>query len=305
MITPSRLVVSTESRLFVIRHLCSRLMRKLTGQKRPSSTPYLSGDSFRSLADHVFDEVGEGAPVPAIGQGEVVFVAGSEMEKFFKFIHPKITTPYVLLTHNSDANITAKDASYIDQKIIRWFAQNVTIKHPKITPIPIGLENLHFYQNGVTTFFTNIRRQLPEKAAKIFYHFKVRTNPRERQTALDSIKDHPLTETLENKLPPRLYLRSLSSCMFVVSPPGNGVDCHRTWEALYLGVVPIVKRSAGMEYFKTLGLPILIIDDWRELETWDENKLRQIYTQMTKEADWRPLFMDYWEKEIRKTCASN
>ena len=30
---------------------------------------------------------------------------------------------------------------------------------------------------------------------------------------------------------------------FVASPSGNGLDCHRTWEALLLRSIPIVKVS--------------------------------------------------------------
>ena len=28
---------------------------------------------------------------------------------------------------------------------------------------------------------------------------------------------------------------------FGVSPRGNGLDCHRTWEMLYFGMIPIVE----------------------------------------------------------------
>jgi hypothetical protein len=49
---------------------------------------------------------------------------------------------------------------------------------------------------------------------------------------------------------------------FVVSPPGNGYDCHRTWEAIYLGAVPIVLK----EYwpFQKYRLPVLVVDTWEE-----------------------------------------
>ena len=30
---------------------------------------------------------------------------------------------------------------------------------------------------------------------------------------------------------------------FVLSPPGNGFDCHRTYESILLGAVPIVVRD--------------------------------------------------------------
>jgi hypothetical protein len=52
----------------------------------------------------------------------------------------------------------------------------------------------------------------------------------------------------------------LSNSQFVLSPPGNGADCHRTWEAIYLGAIPIVHKDFWP--FNNLELPVLVIDDW-------------------------------------------
>jgi hypothetical protein len=49
----------------------------------------------------------------------------------------------------------------------------------------------------------------------------------------------------------------------VVSPHGNGLDCHRTWESLVLGNIVIVKRSSLDPLYE--GLPVVIVDDWREI----------------------------------------
>ncbi len=38
---------------------------------------------------------------------------------------------------------------------------------------------------------------------------------------------------------PKVYARNCQYS-FWLSPRGNGIDCHRTWEALYLDVIPIV-----------------------------------------------------------------
>jgi hypothetical protein len=51
--------------------------------------------------------------------------------------------------------------------------------------------------------------------------------------------------------------------MFVISPPGNGIDCHRIWEALYLRTVPVVKYHESFSQFK--HLPILFVNNWDEV----------------------------------------
>ena len=50
---------------------------------------------------------------------------------------------------------------------------------------------------------------------------------------------------------------------FVVSPRGHGYDCHRTWEALALGCIPIVKHSPIDHVFD--HLPVLIVREWSDV----------------------------------------
>jgi hypothetical protein len=50
---------------------------------------------------------------------------------------------------------------------------------------------------------------------------------------------------------------------YVLSPPGNGPDCHRTWEALYLGATPIVHRKSWP--FLDYDIPVLVIDSWDKI----------------------------------------
>ena len=78
--------------------------------------------------------------------------------------------------------------------------------------------------------------------------------------------------------------------MFVLCPRGNGYDCHRTWEALLMGAIPIVKSSSMDPLFK--NLPVLIVNDFKEL---DDEFLQKKYEEIrSKPFDKRKLTMDYW-----------
>jgi len=98
--------------------------------------------------------------------------------------------------------------------------------------------------------------------------------------------------------PPR-YLKALAGHRFVASPEGNGLDCHRTWEALYLGTIPIVLHSRAMEYFRDLGLPILLIDNWPELANYDEVTLEKKYQELIARKNDSALSLDYWSEQIK------
>lgn len=264
---------------------------------RPTSYPYLSGDTFRNYADHIH-EVGRNLNPNRIVKNDIVFVESPRLREYFETIHPQITEPYILITHNGDQNITAEYTHYISDTIIHWFAQNCGVVHPKISPLPIGLENKWHYLHGIPSSYTTLRAIQPQKALRILYKFNVRTNPTEREAALLSLTKNPLASTYADWRESFSYLTTLQNHAFVASPPGNGEDCIRTWESMYLKTVPILKRSILAEYFQSLGLPIHIIDSWQTLESLTESDLQEIYATMQGKWDSSALWADFWITQI-------
>ena len=82
----------------------------------------------------------------------------------------------------------------------------------------------------------------------------------------------------------------------MVSPEGGGMDCHRTWEALALGCIPVVKRSAFSDLFQ--NLPVLIVDDWSDINPQMLGNALALYasTPFNKQE----LTMLYWADKISK-----
>jgi len=281
------------------------LKMKITGDVRPSSEPYISSDTFRAHSDYIFDEVGENTPVPNIKKADIVFLSSiphDNIDKYFKYIHPRIINPYILITHNGIKPVDASSIRHIDEKIIHWYGKNVLIDHPKITPIPLGLENLWKYGTGIPSMFNKLRKNLKktERKNEIVYKFKIATNPTERQKAYDYLQKHPFAEEIETKLSPFRYFQRIMQYKFTASPPGAGEECHRTWEALYLGTIPIVPHSVATDYFEKLGLPIWNIDDWGELDDLAEKDLGNKYNEIMSKADFSPLWFDYWWNKIKQ-----
>lgn len=264
----------------------------------PSSAPYLSGDTFRSFATRIFDER-EQCSAEDILEGDVVFVGLRRLDLFFTSIFPRIQSHFVLLSHNGDEGITKSYKKYADDsKIIRWFSQNVLFEHPKLIPIPIGLENLDYYNHGITSIFDVLRTKKVSKESKILYGFSLSTNPKKRGIAQRVLQTLPRAAALPDRLNSKQYLQELVRYQFVASPPGNGEDCIRTWEALYLGVIPIVESSVLTRYFYALGIPLFLIDSWTDLEGYNEKDLALIHENLLKKARIDRLTSEFWRKMI-------
>ena len=75
--------------------------------------------------------------------------------------------------------------------------------------------------------------------------------------------DVRLTPEKSGRMNVRRYLMMLGQHRYVLSPRGNGLDAHRTWEALLVGAIPIVRSSALNPLYERL--PILVIHRWEDV----------------------------------------
>ena len=193
----------------------------------------------------------------------LVFIKTEYVADFFRYIN--IEESFSVITHNSDIAINENFLPFIDnEKVEKWYGQNIDIEHPKVNSVPIGLANPK-WAHGNPEVFQKVQEELINgeiKKDKLFYvNFDIYTNLGERQKCLSESGLE-----LEPKLDFESYLREMARSYFVVSPDGNGIDCHKNWEALYLNSIPIVSRGINTNYFKEKGLPFLIVNEWSELK---------------------------------------
>jgi hypothetical protein len=193
-------------------------------------------------------------------------------------------------------------------KIIRWFAQNLNYKHSKISHLPIGLD---YHTLAESTNHAWGSRQTPLEQERILLKLRASSNPfYERQLkcyttfhfCLDRGDREEAYRVLDCSLvdyEPEPVDRLTSwekqvEYAFVVSPEGNGKDCHRTWEALALGCIPIVKSSFLNPLFEQL--PVLIVNEWSEVT--EELLERTVESFRNQNFDYQRLTLRYWMEKI-------
>lgn len=275
---------------------------------RSSSYPFISGDTFRAIANHILDETNQSLDPNTVQPYDIIFLKTDYAPSFFQIMHPKITNPYILITHNSDLSpifLLSGNCSWMrtdlsayldDPKLVAWFAQNIDYRHPKLKPIPIGLANSRWPHGNVELFLQAIQHipPLELRVPKIYLNFLVENNPTERQRALDILADLSFSHHAKFK-PPAQYLQEMKCYRYIVNPPGNGFDCHRIWEALLMGCIPIIKHSCLDPLYA--DLPVIFVNDWAEInEYFLEQKYREL-SQKTYSPE--KIYADYWINAIR------
>jgi hypothetical protein len=211
----------------------------------------------------------------------------------------------VIVTGYSDFPIGISELDILEQPALKkWFANNIDMHHPKLVAVPLGLPNeVDFPVYGNTRRLHKVA-QTPKSVRNLVYmNFKIETYPRERRHVCNLFKDQSwvttgtldLTEDGHQK-----YLEDIHNHKFCLCPRGNGVDTHRMWEAMYLGSIPICKRSTTLEQFSGL-LPILFIDDWSDIHP---EYLEQVYENfLAREWNIDTMLMSYWKPVL--SCTFN
>lgn len=287
---------------YVVQTTCPHATIPLNPAHRQSSYPYISGDAFREICDFIIDETKIPFNPRAVQDGDTIFLNGDHLDYFFTTIHPKIQTHYILITHNSDYDIPGKFATYLDDETLAgWFGQNVVLAHPKIHPLPIGLANM-YWKHGNPAIITRALNTFGDKHHRkslLYLNFSI-THPNRWQVYNLFLKKPFCTVyELKNKvehagLDPYKHLKHLAHHKFVLSPRGNGLDAHRTWEALLMGAIPIVERSASDSMYD--DLPVLIVDNWHDVTKNLLYESYEIFLDKTYNA--KKLYAPYWIEKI-------
>jgi len=233
---------------------------------------------------------------------------------FAKNILPKIGVPFVLVSGDSDLPINAsslKDSLNVlleSPLLVAWYAQNRDFDHPKLHSLPIGI-NLHNLWGNPLQWgggfilptlqelqIQNIAQNAPplaQRIPKIFCNWHFSIDRADRKACYEQI-DRSVCFFQPDPLPVDQTWQAQAQYQFVLSPHGAGLDCHRTWEALLLGCIPIVKQAKLNDLFK--DLPVIVVDDWKVIDAAFLTKaLAEI---QSKSFNTETLYMHYWKKRL-------
>ena len=249
---------------------------------------FMCGSYFKSLCKYSVQEYTDARnhqfcfKIHQDGDPSKIFCKTEYLDHFLQNF--RIEYPFDLLTHNSDINITSgnyDNAKTLQPNLRRWYAQNLNCNDEMMRVLPIGLANPK-WAHGDQSVFKKIQQENLNKNTILDVNFDIYTNLLERQKCLDLVG-----LPMRDRLPFDDHLRQIASSFFCISPNGNGLDCHRHWEAFYLKTVPIVTHSVFTEKLKDLGLPVVILKDWHDFKNL--NLTKELYDSTISDFDWSSL----------------
>ena len=260
---------------------------------------FINGITFQDIADFVFDLAGDTNTQNIFCSDGIIWCKPECLRRLFATIKNS-ERQYTLITHASDFCITHEYFNLKPPQIKKWFAQNVNFCHPDLIPLPIGFENDKGPYKGSYTDFEFLKKLMLKndlgeniKRDMIYVNFSVSTHYNRSAVMNNLMKD--LCFVQDRKLSYCDYMREMSTYKYVASPRGNGIDCHRTWEALLCGCIPLVDNTVLSRYF-SLSSPMILVDDWSTISRqflYDECKKLECMT-FSREVE----SLNFWKRKI-------
>lgn len=182
------------------------------------------------------------------------------------------------------------------------FSHNVHDGENGVVPIPLGLQNATHHKFGVVDdfllFYDEFRNppvQPRIRDIRIYGNFSVSSNPKTR-APLKKMLTQSRFGFVEKPLSVRENRAQMLRAQFVPSPAGLGPDCYRTWEALYLGAIPVVTAGTIAESI-TNDLPIWVVEDWDELVGASDDELDEKFATLSSRSRKKAMF-PHWQSQI-------
>ncbi|MBO8206794.1 hypothetical protein HA149_06950 [Prochlorococcus marinus XMU1406] len=257
-----------------------------------------------------------------ISSGSLVYVISSALKSWFREVYPILVKEkkiIILVTGDSvvnaplealGMNINELQNLKGEGVIYHWFCQNCDVDfRDYVTPIPLGVDyhTIHrkdFWGEKKTHFiFQDINLNLISRKRFDDFHKRkfrlicdIHLNKgnfnKERQIAYKQSKNIKNSLFINKPYSRSKFWRIMRDAQYIISPRGRGFDCHRTWEALVLGVVPIIKTSVNDVLFEEM--PVLIVDSYKEINNNLLNKNKIFIHQNLKK-----ITLQYWVNLIQ------
>lgn len=283
-----------------------------------SSRGILKSCDCRSLTPHSSIRSVINQDFSRLTDGDSIYICSSALPDFVSHTLPEIKTRFVLVSGDADnpipvgaVSLEAFEKLIHNKYLVAWYSQNLVFspkEYPKLRNLPIGLDyhTLSERSHAWGPMSTPIQQEQLLKAiasnarpfwerrpiAYTTFHFELERGG--RRSAYTNISAE-LVNYEPKKVVRMLSWKRQTEYAFVVSPPGEGLDCHRTWEALCLGCIPIMLSSPLDDMFE--DLPVLIVKRWNDLSR--DLLYKTILEYKEREFAWNKLTLKYWIDKIR------
>lgn len=279
------------------------LKEKITQDIPVNTSPFLSSSHILYKSDLIIARgtliSDEHKKMKSIsGKEAVVSIYTPRIEEFYNYViqNNVNVSNWDVFVIRGNSFFSYKDFEDFEIPFRNMFIHNLLgtpIVAQKIRPLPLGINpNLvskpgYFDLMATTDIF---KSKQVNSCRLILMNFDCSTNLSSRELAIQQLKGSKNVDWV-SQIPSTDIFPTYSRYLFVISPPGAGPDCYRTWEAIYAGAIPIVLDSETPHFHE--GYPLWRVNDWSQLNEWSACQIREKYLEIANQSFVLPLTSEF------------
>jgi hypothetical protein len=233
--------------------------------------------------------------VKKVDHNDTIFVAHGKLQEFVSDFLPYLEVEVVIIS-TAFQNFYPPGLEPVGRNftqnshVLHWFVCNVNHysggmqDHPKVSPFPLGLKPKmggRDFQNPIPHYrkaFMKFYNTTHKKSTSIFVGYLARTT-----SARDGVPN------AGKRIPYKKYLENIAEAHYVICPDGRNPDCHRNYESIGLGAVPITQLDP--RYYNHFEEGSIVYN----VTEWNLTKLEETLPVPTIKAPNRNMiFEEYW-----------
>lgn len=244
----------------------------------------------------------------------IYFVYINALNDFIKNKLIHIKGKYILITYSKNKSVPNEIMNkenaikFInDERLLRWYTTNLSMKIPKVVGLPMGMD-YDTLKNVESRIQEERYREMVNDGDAIYtrkpicyFHMRYHFIKKNDDDILDSnIFNKECIYYDNERMTKEEVIKRMSECMYVVIV--QSYDTSQIWEALGVGTIPIILKSSYLPIYD--GLPILVVENWNEIN--NELLTKTLYDVCEKGSNGEyienleKIGLEYWMNDIAK-----
>ena len=173
---------------------------------------------------------------------------------------------FIIFTNLEDTPTDDYIFDKIPENVLCISAVNAKSHGGKVIPAPYGVQRrMNPQDNRIGTIEQYMDNVIMYRdPTGLLYVSHNESSNKERLGIKDLFYDKEWAEVNQQRAPYSVFLHNLAISKFMICPKGNGIDCHRNWEVLYMRRVPIMTRDPYLEVLFE-NYPVLFVDKYSDI----------------------------------------
>ena len=173
---------------------------------------------------------------------------------------------FIIFTSLEDTPTDEYIFARIPSNVLMIFATHAIANNYKVKPLVNGLQRRFGYLDNRIKIIENYVSRKPKEMTTsnlLYVNHSNSTHP-DRARIKELFRNQTWARVESSRLSPRKFYKEILKSSFIVCPEGNGIDCHREWEVIYLRRIPVMKWHPYLEKLHK-GNPVLFVHDYEDV----------------------------------------